>query len=348
MREMIFPKGEVIHRNLSTSYTNLNGLLLSLKSEDFSGYIKVGFMDYEAVLFMDSGDIINAFERSGERKRIAQRAITSIISKAKEKDGVISVYQLSPELVTVLASTLKREILYKDLSTDFTSLQRLVSILGEKRHTGYIEIALKNGKRNGVIFFQEGEPIETILTGEDGNLVSGKDLLTRILEEAQGAGVVFHVYRADLATSSNNMGEIAEGGDLQNLLRILQDTISTIETVVDGSATKGTFSAELKRALVNKSNDYPFLDPFAAEFKYEDGKIIFTGNTDIPELTRGLGECLGLTIEALTDKFSKKKILDQVRGELDQIKLDFGREIKKFNLETTMPEIFGKDAVGKR
>jgi hypothetical protein len=248
----------------------------------------------------------------------------------------------------VLASTLEREILYKDLSTDFTSLQRLIDKLGDQRHTGYIEIALKNGKGSGVIFFQEGEPIETILTRKDGNLVSGRNLLSRILEEAQGAGVVFHVYRADFSTSSDNMAEIIEGGDLQDLLKVLQDTISTIETVVDGLIKKGTFSSELRRTLVKKSNEYPFLDPFAAEFRYEDGKIVFTGNTEIHELTKGLGECLGLTIDALSNKFSQKKILDQVKGELDQIKVDFKKEIKKFNLETAMPEIFGKYFVRKR
>jgi hypothetical protein len=144
------------------------------------------------------------------------------------------------------------------------------------------------------------------------------------------------------------MAEIIEGGNLQDLLKVLQDTISTIETVVDGLIKKGTFSSELKRTLVKKSNEYPFLDPFAAELKYEDGKIVFTGNTAIHELTKGLGECLGLTIEALSSKFSQKKIFDQVKGELDQIKVDFRKEIKKFNLETAMPEIFGKHPVKKR
>jgi len=335
---MIFPKGEVVHKNLSTSYTNLNGLLLSLKSEDFSGYVKIGFLDYEAVLFMDSGDIINAIEQSGDKKRFGQRAISSII---------FNVYQLSPEMVTVLASTLKREILYKDLSTDFTSLQRLIRKLGDARHTGYIEIALKSGRGTGVIFFQEGEPLETILTAEDGNLISGTNILSKIIEEAQGAGAVFNVYRANLPTSSDHMIEIGEGGDVGDLLRVLQDTISTIETVVDGLIKKGIFSSELRRTLVKKSNEYPFLDPFAAEFRYKDGKIVFTGKTDIHELTRGLGECLGLTIEALSSQFSKKEILHHVKGEMDQIKADFGKEIKRFNLEATMPDIFGKQLVNK-
>jgi hypothetical protein len=345
---MIFPKGEVVHKNLSTSYTNLNGLLLSLKSEGFSGYVRIGFLDYEAVLFMDTGDVINAVEQIGDTKRFGQRAISNIISKAKEQDGMINVYQLSPEMVTVLASTVKREILYKDLSTDFTSLERLIEKLGEERHTGYIEIALRNAKGSGVIFFQEGEPIETILTQDDGNLISGTSLLDRVLEEAQGAGAAFNVYSADLSASSEQMGEIGEGGDLQNLLKVLGDTISTIETVVDGSIRKGVFSSELRRALVKKSNEYPFLDPFAAEFRYEDGKVVFTGKTDIRQLTRGLGECLGLTIEALSHSFSKKEILGQVKREMDQIKADFGKEIKKFNLEATMPEIFGNQLVRKR
>lgn len=345
---MIFPKGEIIHKNLSTSYTNLNGLLLSLKSEGFSGYVKIGFLDYQAVLFMDSGDVINAVEEIGDRKRFGQRAISNIISKAKEQDGMINVYQLSPEMVTVLASTVKRQILYKDLSTDFTSLQRLLGKLGEERHTGYIEIALRNGKGSGVIFFQEGEPIETILTENDGNLVSGTNLLNRILQEAQGAGAVFNVYSADLAASSDQMGVVVEGGDLGDLLRVLGDTMSAIETVVDGLLKKGAFGSELRRVLVRKSNEYPFLDPFAAEFRYKDGKIVFTGNTDIRQLTRGLGECLGLTIQAFSHQFSRKGILGQIKRELDQIKADFGKEIKQFNLEGAMPEIFGSQTLGKR
>ena len=345
---MIFPKGEVVHKNLSTSYTNLNGLLLSLKSEDFSGYVKIGFLDYEAVMFMDSGDIINAIERIGDKKRFGQSAIGNIISKAKEQDGVISVYQLSPELVTVLASTLKREILYKDLSTDFTSLERLIGKLGEESHTGYIEIALRDGKGTGVIFFQEGEPIETILTGRDGNLSSGTNLLSQVLEEAQGAGAVFNVYKAHLSASSDQMGEIGEEGDLQDLVRVLQDTISAIETVVDGLIRKGTFISELRRALVKRSNAYPFLDPFAAEFSYKDGQIVFTGKADVHEFARGVGECLGLTIRALSHQFSKREIVDQVRGELDQIKADFRQEISRFDLEAAMPEIFGSRLIKKR
>jgi hypothetical protein len=251
-------------------------------------------------------------------------------------------------MVTVLASTVKREILYKDLSTDFTSLQRLIDKLSEKGHTGYIEVSLKGGKSTGVIFFQEGEPIETILTSNEGSLVSGRDLLGRVLEEAQGAGVVFNVYRADMAASSNNLTEMIDGGDLQDLLRVLQDTISSIETVVDGSIKRGTFAAELRRALVQKSNEYPFLDPFAAEFSYDNGKIVYTGNPDTRELTRGLGECLGLSIEAISGKYSKQKILDRVKGELAQIKADFRQEIKKFNLDTTMPEIFGNRIIRKK
>ena len=73
---MIFPEGEVVHKNLSTSYTSLNGLLMSLKSEDFSGYVKMGFMDYEAVLFMDSGDIINAVEVPTARCILNRKART--------------------------------------------------------------------------------------------------------------------------------------------------------------------------------------------------------------------------------------------------------------------------------
>jgi hypothetical protein len=53
---MIFPRGEVVHRNLSTAYRDFPALLSTLKTGDFSGIIEIEFPENKGVIFVDSGE----------------------------------------------------------------------------------------------------------------------------------------------------------------------------------------------------------------------------------------------------------------------------------------------------
>ena len=79
---MIFPRGEVVHRNLSTAYTDLSALVSTLKSEGFSGTIEIEFPEKKGILFIDSGEMINGEVKiEGETKRmIGQEAIRYLLS----------------------------------------------------------------------------------------------------------------------------------------------------------------------------------------------------------------------------------------------------------------------------
>ena len=52
---MIFPRGEVVHRNLSTAYMDFPAPLSTLKTGDFSGIIEIEFPE-KGVIFVDSGE----------------------------------------------------------------------------------------------------------------------------------------------------------------------------------------------------------------------------------------------------------------------------------------------------
>ena len=61
---MILPKGEAVYENLRTSFVDLNSFLLSLKEDDFTGYVQLSFWDYEGILFLEAGEIVNATEEA--------------------------------------------------------------------------------------------------------------------------------------------------------------------------------------------------------------------------------------------------------------------------------------------
>ena len=59
---MIFPKRDSVYQNLNTSFTNFGELLVDLKENSFTGVVQVSYWEYEGILLLDSGNIINAIE----------------------------------------------------------------------------------------------------------------------------------------------------------------------------------------------------------------------------------------------------------------------------------------------
>jgi uncharacterized membrane protein YcaP (DUF421 family) len=126
---MVIPKGKVVHEDLSTSYTDIQELLRDLRQNSFTGYCQVNFWEYRGTLFLDRGRIINGIEEVGNDEVIGDRAIKNILNRASEKDGTVSVFQLPDEMVATLASVLNSKVKYRDLTTDLTSLDKLISKL---------------------------------------------------------------------------------------------------------------------------------------------------------------------------------------------------------------------------
>ena len=133
---MIFPRGEVVHKDLSTAYTDLSALVATLKAEGFNGTIEIGFPEKSGILFFGSGEIIDAEAKVGaEAKKMGGKdAVQALLAAAKQKNGILSIYRLSAERVAVVAKNLQNEIIFKGLSTDFTKLEGLLMKLREEKH----------------------------------------------------------------------------------------------------------------------------------------------------------------------------------------------------------------------
>src|SRR4030042_3701330 len=112
---------------------------------------------------------------AGDAKRmIGPEAIGSFQNFSTQKEGILNIYQLSPEQVALVASNLDHEVLFKGLSTDFTRLDRLLLKLKEEKHNGFIEILTKDHQAAGVLFLQEGEPADMFTTPASGPSIFGR------------------------------------------------------------------------------------------------------------------------------------------------------------------------------
>ncbi|MFB3885823.1 MAG: hypothetical protein ACE144_11400 [Thermodesulfobacteriota bacterium] len=425
---MIIPRGKARHQDLLTSFTDLPALLSTLKSEGFSGTIEIEFPENKGVLFIDTGEIINAEVNAGgvvSRKMIGQEAAQYLLALSKQKDGVLNVYQLLPEQTAIIASNLNHEIIFKELSTDFTRFDRLLLKLREEKHYGFIEVLTKDHQPMGVLFLHEGEPIEMFTLSTSSPSLFGRKSIPMFVENAVKEGALLNVYRSSGQVTKKEGAKIpdavpmpkeaeevteTEGADhrareeitrspiekiappeekknpfedkkipieekkvpkkeakeshpeegkikvsledagktpreeppvkeekdeRQAFILILQEILSKTERLVDEGSQKGKFLIFFKKSLLEKTNKYPFLDPFDGEFDYRNGILSFKGDAKNSELAEGVVDCLRAALSKIEKELSKNKTLPlKLRLEIESIVRSHIETVKRMGLES--------------
>lgn len=336
---MFFPKGEVRHQDLSTAYTDLAGLLMALKSEGFSGTVELSFPDLQGVLFVVSGEVVNGETRKvNESERIVgEEAVRTLTRLVHRKDGILNVYRLPPDRVSVAANNLESEILFKGLSTDFTRLDRLMVKLREEKHDGFIEFLGKDNKPMGVLFFHQGEVVDLYNTMEPVPSVVDRKLIPAFLENVSKQAITLNVYKSRARAPVREIPPRPEEENLGESILLLGEIVSRVEKLADGECRMGAFQKAFRRALIERAEAYPFLDPFAGEFSYQDGSIAFKGEARCQEFVRGIGESLRGAITHLEMEFPKKKMLPlKLRAEVESILEEKEAELKRLGIDTIL------------
>jgi hypothetical protein len=323
-----------------TAYTDVSALLSALKSEGFSGIVEIEFPEKAGAIFIDSGEILNA-EIKGKRdeeRKVGQEAIQAFSTFSNQKNGVLNVYQLLPEHVALVTSHLQYEVLFKELSTDYTRLDRLLLKLKEDKHDGFIEVLTKEKKALGVLFVEGGDPVEMFTLPESGPSVFGRKSIPVFVENVSKQGAILNVCKSwskipkrerpvpeskpvlegkpvfENKPISENKPLAGGKEGLKEIIPILQETLSNAERLVDGASRNGTFIGTFKKCLIEKAEAFSFLDPFAGEFEYQDGVIRFSGEVGEKEFAKGILECLSTTLMLLEKELPKNRMLSLKLG----------------------------------
>ena len=340
---MIFPKGEVRYPNLLTAFADLSALLSVLKAEGFSGTLEVEFPENRGIFFVDSGEIINAEAKAGtdSKRVIGSEAIRFLLGLSNQKDGILNVYQLSPEQVAIIANNLEHEVVFRGLSTDFIRLDRLLLKLKEEEHNGFIEVFTKRDEPRGVLFLQDGEPAEMFSISESGPFVFGRSSIDTFVEHAMKEEAFLNLYRSQTKGLKEPIAGFEGGDHLQELLPILQEVLARVERLVDEGSRKGTFLRVFTKSLIEKSERFSFLDPFGGEFNYRDGALEFTGDADGKDFFRGIEESLKLTLSLLEREITRDKLLPlKVKGEIDLSLETHSEAMKRSGVDSLFHPIF--------
>jgi len=333
---LMFPRENPLYANLNTSFTDFGELLRDLADRDLNGYVRISFTGYDAYVFLADGKVTNALERTETGQASGPIAGRGIADRVREKNGSISVYEMSPELASLVSAAAEGEVVYRDLSTAFTSLEKLIAVLRDERHTGHIEVALNRGDGHATIFFLEGEAVDGVVSSEAAH-VSGRAAVDAIVQAAASLGATFSVVRAAApatreASVGERQGSVTRPVDVQTLLGLWQAILAGAERVVDGLSRKGKFLTAFKEVLVQRADSYPFLDPFAAEFDYREGTLSFEGVLP-SDFSKGLGDCLSEALGSLAFQLKRSDLETRVRHHLASLGAEHSDFIERYGVD---------------
>jgi hypothetical protein len=386
---MIYPKGDVVHQNLSTEYTDVPDLLTTLTSNGFTGVVEVVLPKESGAFFVSKGKVLGAIVESelGQAATFGQEAIKELLSLASKEVGTLNIYKLSPTHVDAIVSRFSSEIVFKGLTTDFVKLDKFIQKLGVERHTGYIEVFTKKNQTMGTLFLKEGALIDLHLPSDLENpSLSEPKAIPTFLDDVIRQGAVFDVYRSNISNIPSESHEserviektiedkgeyvkkieeetsqepieaeeIKEGIEESNeghegfntnghkhALSVLREIIAKIEKIVDGFSQEGIFLRAFKRALIEKSDQYPFLDPFTEQFDYRQGELTLDEDIELEHFAAGFADCFNLTLSHLKKEFPKNMNLSlTVKTELESKFKLYQDAMKQSGVQSVPPMSF--------
>jgi hypothetical protein len=255
-----------------------------------------------------------------------------------------------PERVYYWANLSNAVPLHSDLSSEFTDLESLIKKLENEKVTGYIDVKLNQNAGGGLLFIYNGEVIGGASAQGAGELDRSVEYRDDLIMRCRQAGGVFNVKKIQLSKITTlskpliqkppipaekpvrsapiKVKEEKPQQDLQRVMLMIEDLLALLERIVrSNKRIKVDFETLLNKQFVDNVDQYDFLDPFAAEFKYSNGKVSFTGKATQRELVASIVKCAkdmtsGLGMTAVFRKYLatwKKKYTDEI--------IDFNIEI---------------------
>jgi len=370
---MQYPKGETFHRNLSTEYTDVPQLLSTLNSNNFSGVVEIEGDDKKGAFFLGSGRILNALvEANGNSTvTVGEAAVKELFGLSGNPNASLNVYKLRAREAEFVAGTLNSEILFRGLTTDFVRLDRFIKKLTNDKHNGYIDIFSKSNEPMGMLFLRDGELVELLVTdGSASPTFVGQKAIPNFLENVAKQGGVFDAYKspflplpkepdtrtkkyAQVTNAKEPVGRAGEECPPKEILihvdkegvdrpekgrdefvLALQGGFYAIEKIVDSLSEKGGFQSALKKALLEKSEVYPFLDPFESQFDYHDGKMFVDPEVRTEDFAVGVADCLRLALAQIKKEFPKKMVLPpDLKGAIESTFRPYEHLLKHSGLE---------------
>lgn len=318
---IIIPREEPVVQNINSYFLKIESMVEHYQGEIGTGGIYFKSPVAEAAVFFDEDNLLNSHYLDKKERLLGAAALTKIIVTSAINNFNVSVYHIKPDRVYFWANLAQAEPVYGNLSSEFTDLEALIKKLEGEKLTGYVDVQLDQDAGGGLLFFFNGEVIGGSSARGEGHLDRSVAYRDDMIARTRRSGGVFNVSRIQLknistiqmpaaktapsksekstprptpakAPPAKSAGS-APGTDSVRILEMLQMLLTLLERVIKSNRKlKVDFETFLNKKFVEKADKYEFLDPFAGEFRYANGRIFYSGKADNEELVKAIVECV--------------------------------------------------------
>ena len=356
--------GEAVYHNLTSDWANLGKLIKKLSAERRTYFINLAVEETARGLIYVDGEKIEAACTAGGDHLLGEDALTRLTQDSENTIATFSVYrqadagalsqfddkevEASLNRLVTQASTAKPSTSTATSAPVQTIQQPSVTTVTAQATpatpasasastpaqtpTPYYESLLPSGN---------GTPVATSapqMTEVKSKATTFDDILEVVEVEAPvrtPASVSAQPSAAGVSAAQVTPAPLPEtsksGNEMRDLMQLMSQVVAAVERGMTVAGRGSSFPTALRAGLLAVTERYPFLDPFAAEFEYQDKEIVFVGTAQAGEFASGLTEALRQMVEDLIFS-SNGRVRDYIAEELRKVEREQAADIRRFNL----------------
>ncbi len=317
--KMLLPKGEAVYKDLKTEYVKLEKLIKDLENESFTGYLRLDTTDFTGILFFDRGKLIGAVTEPESESPVFE------IMKLSRESGIINVYTLSPEHLSILASAVSGKKLIDKIPFEIIDFVRLMERLSRERLSGIVYIEDPSEEAVLVVYLFDGDPVDFMYEDIDSTL-TGDKALEKIEIMRNSATSIITVYESSIVSVQT---------DPESMRNSITDFYQKICEIIIDQIGEKDFSKKFRKICLEYVDEYSFLDPFDPGIYIEKNSSSLVIQEDIPigVAAEALNKVINNLLKNLSPK-DKRVITNKIKdfvSENEEI-----RKMVKLNLEETV------------
>jgi hypothetical protein len=323
----IIPSGKIVMSGLNSYYLDIERLCEYCHEVVGSCGIYFKSVSADGALFFDNSDYLGGgLRNNGVSDYDTVDVIEKLVEPASTDNFDITVYQIELEDVYYLSSLFHAKSIYDGLKSDFTDLDALIKKMNAEKLTGYIEVIFDN-VHSGDLFFRNGKIIHSncnMTEDPPDDLVgSDRDLASLIYFSNKKAGIfnVKKIIMCQPSAGEKSAKTVLPAFDASRIYPMLESLLGLLKNVLSEKPPRGfNFDLTLRKKFIEKADKYDFLDPFAAEFQYDNSKVTYEGDADLKLLAAAV-------LESASELAVENGLSDRFEAKIESVKKQYPKEL---------------------
>ncbi len=293
----MIPKFDVYHEELHSSYISFEKYKIFLQTKRFNGYIKLEDREKQYFFFIKDGQDIGAFLLS-DGKAVAFDS--SKIPPTVKLPCYISSYKIPQQVVDFFARCHQTQLVIDKLPFDSVEFEKFFSQIDSKKVTGFLE-ALRANESEKYIYFYGGKIFGYMnIKGNSGYFEKNLDKNQIQMALKNSTIKLYSLLPVSIASSDDEKTKLNSLVSISNSSNVDENRLSVLNCyeeifqMLERSTISDKFTEIWRTSALELSNKYLFLNPFAGEFNYDNGKLDLWEKIDIATAIQAMDELINV------------------------------------------------------